>query len=127
MKIKITLKSAEKLLDARNLNKLQSVQKYIDSEVLRLSDPYVPFDTGKLKQSGTLGTVIGSGEVIYNCPYARQNYYNNAGRGRQGTTKYSSHNYKCLRGKLWFERMKADHLDEIRQGMAKIAGGTAEK
>ncbi len=121
MKIKITLKSAEKLLDARNLNKLQSVQKYIDSEVLRLSDPYVPFDTGKLKQSGTLGTVIGSGEVIYNCPYACQNYYNNAGRGKQGTTKSG------LRGKMWFERMKADHLDEIRQGMAKIAGGTAEK
>lgn len=127
MKVTITIKNDDKLLDARNLNKMQSVQKYIDSEVLRLSDPYVPFDTGKLKQSGTLGTVIGSGEVGYNCPYARWNYYNNAGTGKQGTTKYSSHNYKCLRGKLWFERMKADHLDEILDGCTKIAGGKAKK
>lgn len=127
MKIKVTMKNAKALLDERNLNKMQKVQKYVDSEVLRLSDPYVPFDTGKLKQSGTLGTVIGSGEVVYNCPYARWNYYNNAGRGKQGITKLSQHNYKCLRGKLWFERMKADHLDEIRRGIAKISGGTAEK
>lgn len=127
MKIKVTMNNADRLLDDRNLKKMQGVQKYIDSEVLRLSDPYVPFDTGKLKQSGTLGTVIGSGEVIYNCPYARQNYYHNAGRGKQGTTKHSSHNYKCLRGKLWFERMKADHLDQILDGCAKIAGGNSEK
>lgn len=127
MKARVTMKSTKALLDARGLNTMQRVQKYIDSEVLRLSDPYVPFDTGKLKQSGTLGTVIGSGEVVYDCPYGRWNYYNNAGKGKQGTTKYNRHNYKCLRGKLWFERMKADRLDEIRQGCANIAGGIAEK
>lgn len=94
-----------------------NAQKYVDSEALRLSDPYVPMDTGMLKKSGVSGTVIGSGVIEYTAPYARLQYYTNAGRGRQGLTKHNSHNYKCLRGKFWFERMKADHKQEILQGL----------
>lgn len=87
-------------------------QQYVDSEVLRLSDPYVPFDTGYLKKSGTLGTVVGSGQVFYVASYARRQYYN----GRTpGTAK------DPLRGRLWFERMKADHIKDIREGAAKVA------
>lgn len=78
--------------------------------------------TGNLKRSGTLGTVIGSGLVCYKCVYAHRQYYHNAGKGKQGTTKHSSHNYKCLRGKFWFERMKADQGDEIVK-MAKERAG----
>ena len=37
-----------------------SCQKFIDSEVVRLSDPYVPVDSTMLKKSGISGTVIGS-------------------------------------------------------------------
>lgn len=94
----------------------KEAQKYVDSETLRLCDPYVPFRSGKLKESGILGTVIGSGVVEYIAPYAKEQYYNNAGKGTQGTQKHNSHNYKCLRGKFWLERMKADHLDEIEKG-----------
>ena len=86
---------------------MNAAQKVIDSEVLRRSDKYVPFRTGFLKKSGILGTKIGSGEVIYNAPYADKNYYHNAGRGKQGTATGG------LRGKFWFERMKADHLQDI--------------
>lgn len=95
----------------------QEAQKYVDSETLRLCDPYVPMLTGTLKKSGTLGTVIGSGVVEYIAPYAKQQYYTNAGRGKQGTQKHNSHNYKCLRGKFWLERIKADHLEEIEKGV----------
>ena len=98
-------------------------QKYVDSEVLRLCDPYVPMDTGMLKKSGIEGTVLGSGLVEYIAPYARLQYYTNAGRGKQGLTKQNSHNYKCLRGKLWFERMKADHKDEILNGLKHFGKG----
>ena len=98
----------------------RQAQKYVDSETLRLSDPYVPMNTGTLKKSGISGTVLGSGEVVYTAPYARQQYYTNAGKGRQGLAKRNSHNYKCLRGKLWFERMKADHKDEILRGLEKF-------
>lgn len=93
----------------RRGDQFDAVQKMVDSEVLRQSDPYVPMRTGMLKKSGILGTVIGEGVVKYIAPYARQNYCTNAGRGREGTQNGG------LRGKYWFERMKADHKDEIRE------------
>lgn len=120
---KLHLNSNSRMLEDRGLNKMGAVQKVIDSEVLRRSDPYIPMLSGNLKRSGTTGTVIGSGEVKYIAPYARKQYYNNAGRGRQGFTKKNAHNYKCLRGKMWFERMKADHKDDILRAAKEKAGG----
>lgn len=98
-----------------NFNKKQ---KYIDSEVLRRSEPYVPMQTGMLKKSGISGTVIGSGKIEYIAPYGKPQYYTNAGRGREGMN--NTGNKKGLRGKFWFERMKADHKKEILKGVKKI-------
>ncbi len=99
----------------RSESNFENAQKFIDREVLRLSEPYVPFRSGKLKESGTLGTVPGSGVVEYIAPHAREQYYTNAGKGTDGLN--ASHGTKGLRGKLWFERMKADRFDEIRKGV----------
>lgn len=96
-------------------NDFSAAQKFVDSEVLRLSDPYVPMQTGTMKRSGISGTVVGSGEVRYQTPYVRRQYYN----GRSPGTS----NRGPLRGRLWFERMKADHKDEILQGAKGKAGG----
>lgn len=109
----VTVKFSDRFALQRSKNFIE-VQKFIDSETLRKCDPYVPMDTGTLKRSGTLGTVIGSGLVVYNAPYARRQYYTNSGNGR--------HNSSHLRGSYWFERMKADHLDEILAGAKKVAG-----
>ena len=43
---------------------LSKKQEIIDSEVLRLCAPMVPKRTGALERSGTLGTVIGSGDRL---------------------------------------------------------------
>ena len=110
--------------EKQKTSQFNKVQVYIDSEVLRLCDPYVPKDTGMLIKSGILGTVVCSGEVIYIAPYARNQYYNNKGTGKQGVTKKNDHNYKCLRGPFWFERMKADHKKEIFEGAKKIVEGS---
>ncbi len=93
----------------------EQAQKYVDSEVLRHSDPYVPKLSGDLKKSGIEGTVLGSGEVEYTAIYAEQQYYTNAGRGEEGQA--ASGGVRGLRGKFWFERMKADHKDEILRGL----------
>lgn len=85
-------------------------QKFVDSEVLRYCAPLVPFKTGMLQKSGTLGTVIGSGEVCWVAPYAAAQYYRVAG----------THGG---RGPYWFERMKIDHGAAILRGAAAIAGG----
>lgn len=98
--------------------RFEITQKYIDSEVLRLSEPYVPKRSGKLIESGTAGTVIGSGVVEYTAPYAKDQYYTNAGRGTDGLN--AANGNKGMRGKEFFERMKADHKDEIKEGAKKI-------
>lgn len=88
-------------------------QKFVDSEVLRLDAPYMPIRTGALIKSGELGTVVGSGEVNYVAPYAATQYYTTA----------PTRPYDPRRGGMWFERMKADHKDEIVRGAKKLAGG----
>jgi len=61
--------------EAKFNGKMTKAQEYVDSEVLRLCDPYVPLDRGTLKSSATVATKIGSGEVIWNTPYAAKMYY----------------------------------------------------
>ena len=117
MIIKTVFNTLSTVLKNHGLNEGGKVQKTVDSEVLRRSDPYVPMDTGFLKKSGILGTKIGSGEVVYNAVYADKNYYHNAGKGKQGTARGG------LRGRFWFERMKADHLPDIIKTAKDAAGG----
>lgn len=97
---------------APKLNKkLSRAQARVDSEVLRRCAPMIPKRTGALERSGTLGTVIGSGEVKYLAPYARQQYYNTL----------SSRSYDPRRGGLWFERMKLQwQLDILRKAEEEI-------
>lgn len=90
---------------------LTNAQKYVDSEVLRRSQPYIPKDTGALIQSGDISTVIGNGVVTYTTPYANRQYYSKTTRA-----------YDPRRGGQWFERMKADHKGTILDGAIKIAG-----
>lgn len=113
---KLTIHDIEKSISKRGLGNKGLVQMYVDSEVLRLSDPYIPMDTGTLKLSGVRHTIIGSGEVIYRTPYAKKMYYGDGYRF-QGAP---------MRGARWFERMKADRKQDILRGAAKIAGGKAE-
>lgn len=90
-------------------------QKFIDSEVLRLSEPFTPLLTSMLIKSGTLGTDIGSGKVSWIAPYAKWQYY----RGRRPGSQQAG----PLRGRYWFERMKEIHGQKIIKGAKKLAGG----
>lgn len=102
----------DQLLSGRGLSDRGRVQQFIDSEVLRLTAPYIPFKTGTLMNSGTLGTVVGTGEVNYIAPYA----------AKQNQTA-TSRSYDAQRGGQFFERMKIDHRDEILRGAKKLSGG----
>lgn len=116
----------ERILARRGIEEGGKVQKFIDSEVLRLSSPYVPHLMGILDKSGTLATVIGSGEVIWNTPYARYQYYGKVMVGsapKKATNKDLTYHGGGMRGARWFDRMKADHKPAIIAGAALIAGG----
>lgn len=99
----------ETAVAARNAQQARQ-QRFVDSEVLRRCSPRVPKRTGVLERSGTLGTVIGSGEVNYNAPYARFQYYSTA----------ESRSYDPLRGGRWFERMKVAEKEQILEGAMKL-------
>lgn len=87
----------------RRKQEFRNAQEYVDYEVLRRCEPYVPLKTGKLRQSGWSGTKIGSGIVKYTAPYARPRYYK--GKARNGK-----------QGKFWFSRMKSGNKEKILNG-----------
>lgn len=88
-------------------------QMWLDQSVLSLCEPYIPIQSSMLRQSGTLGTEVGSGEVCWIAPYARKQYYSTA----------DTRSYDALCGGHWFERMKADRGAQLIAGVKKIAGG----
>jgi hypothetical protein len=88
-------------------------QMFVDSEVLRLSEPYTPLLTSMLIKSGTLGTDIGSGTVQWIAPYARAQYYSARKPGSQTGP---------LRGPFWFERGKEVWGQKLIAQARRIAG-----
>lgn len=105
----------DKVLRSRGLEKGGEVQKFIDSECLRLCDRKIPKDNGVLIQSGIINTQIGSGKVQWKTPYARRLYYH---------PEYNF-NQSPERGAYWFDRMKTQYKKQILKGAAKVAGGKA--
>lgn len=103
-----------------------SAQEYLDSEVLRDCEPYVPFRTGVLVFSGTLGTKIGSGLVSWTTPYARYQYYGKVmvpspfGGGKILTNRNLKYHGGGKRGAFWFERAKEARLDSWMAGVRAI-------
>jgi hypothetical protein len=89
---------------ATNMNaQMKKAQEKIDSEVLRLTAPFVPLKTGNLQRSGIRNTVLGSGKVTYKTPYSRKLYYSTTFKFRGAPQ----------RGALWFERMKKKNKNII--------------
>lgn len=88
-------------------------QKFLDSEVLRGCEPYIPLRTGTLIKTGILGTDIGSGTVEWLAPYAKAQYYSARPPGRETGQ---------LRGPSWFERWKQSHGRRVIAQARKMAG-----
>lgn len=123
------------------------VQQFIDSECIRLMYDYTPNRNGILNASVRINTVIGEGMLKQYTPYARYQYYGKlyvdpitlkgafysdkyGFWSRPGVAKIPDPggrmlNYSQIKspkaGRLWFERMKADHKENIRKGAIKVA------
>lgn len=104
-KIRLEMDPADRILLKRKLNKNGEGQRFFTHQVRTLSDPYVPFLNGPLKN--TAQELVDRIEYIQ--PYARRQYYENNGTG--------------LRGKEWDKRMWADRGKEIVDATAEYCGG----
>ena len=147
---KVRFKEVEQLLAEHGLNDSGEVQKFIDNEVMRQSLPYMPNMNGVLQNAMMSQTVIGSGEIRQNTPYARYQYYGvlfvdpttlkgsfydaRTGRhwSRKGVAKIPDPNGRMLNyntsknalaGSHWFDRAMKDHGESIGRAAARLAKG----
>lgn len=82
--------------------RIDGVQARLDAQVLKDSNYYCPMDTGILQKSAVIHSVLGSGLLIWQTPYAREQYYND------GYTHKHSRNPNAT--SRWFESAKARRL-----------------
>lgn len=116
MNIKVNIPTA-KILKNMGLGGSNLVRKYIASEVRRLSDPYVPFQQGILKNTTTISS--DGRELVYSAPYAHYQYYGEAMAGR-APKKYTGEalTYSgANRGKEWDKRMLADKRNDLERSV----------
>ena len=104
---------ANKVLKSRGLEEGGRVQKYIDTECLRLTNEKMPKRDNILISSGINNTVIGNGEIRYMTPYARRLYY------------HPEYNFSQApeRGAYAFERIKQQYKEQILSGAKRVSGG----
>lgn len=105
VKVNIDIDPADKIKLKRNLNKNGKAQQFLSTEIRRVSDPYVPFRKGSLKNTA----VARKESIEYVQPYAKKQWYENKGKG--------------LRGKMWVTRAWADKGKQILKAVASFVGG----
>lgn len=135
---RLDLKSTDLILKDRGLEDMGRVQKFIDSEVPRRMSPYMPMLSGYMADKAyKFGPPIGTGIVEYVGPYMRFQYYGKlmvssitgSAWAKHGEMKVLTdidlqHNKSKhpMAGPFAFDRMKADHKDDILNGARKLAG-----
>ena len=79
-------------------------QMVLDTQVLKDSNNYAPRDTGNLVNSSIRATNPGTGQIVWDTPYARKLYYN-------PQYNFSKDKNPQAQG-LWFEAAKSRHFKE---------------
>lgn len=110
-------------------------EKYMAQRVKAYCDPYVPFQTGHLKNSAE----VGANYVKYLGPYARFQYggrvmvgirsgspWARRGEKKVLTNRSLSYHGGGQRGAKWDKRMMAQRGGELRRDVANFVGGTAK-
>lgn len=92
--------------------RIKQAQAFLDSEVIRQSNPLIPFIQGMLANT----VVIESpGRIVYVQPYARRMYY---GDSYNFTTTFHPN-----AGARWTDRAKAAHMADWKSGVESILKG----
>ena len=111
----------EALLSLFGLQDHGPVQQAIDLAVIRYMVPYWAYETGTLANSAYTDSDIGSGEIVYDTPYASVMYYGVSKKG-DPINYHLDHNPQA--GAYPFERMVADHYEDILEEARNVAGNS---
>ena len=147
LRVNIQFNGGQDFLQKCHLEKGGLVQQTIDKAVIDWDLQYCPWETGSLAKGAYTATVPGSGRVVYSGPYARYLYYgqvygpnipmfdDNSGEPTRffsppdqkkhptGKALQYSTDVNPMAGPFWFERMKADHTQDIVREAQAVAGG----
>lgn len=138
VKVKVDINPAQ-ILASRGLGSSHAAQYYLASEMVRLSDPYVPFRQGTLKNSAAIAR--DGSAITYPGPYAHYQYVGRvmgpnipiikggqlAGFFSRGPKRYTGASLQYhgapMRGPQWDKRMLADKSEELIKSLANYVGG----
>ena len=129
MKVEFNISTAETIKRNHGLQPEGPVQKLVDSETMRYMSDYMPRrQAGELEHMMVMATVIGSGQIDTPGPYAHCLHegilYVSPTTGSSWAKKNEikiptdrelTYAGAPMRGKKWFDRMNADHKDDILQ------------
>ena len=96
-------------------------QTWLDNAIAVSTIDYVPYKDGGLSNSVFDSSDFGSGELIYNTPYAHWHYVKDNPPGTRQVTRPFNHRKlpHHLAGHDWFGRSKEDNLQKWINGMQK--------
>ncbi|SEU18456.1 minor capsid protein [Enterocloster clostridioformis] len=134
MKVEFNISTAETIKRNHGLQPGGSVQKLVDGECMRYMGDYMPRrQAGELQHMMVMATVIGSGQIDIPGPYA---HYLHEGilyvSPTTGSAWAKKNEIKIptdqeltyagapMRGKKFFDRMKADHKDDILRAAREL-------
>lgn len=127
MKLHFEIKDKDTIIRNHGMQVGGPVQKLVDSECMRYMGDYMPRrQAGELEHLMVNATVIGSGQIDTPGPYAHYLHegilYVSPTTGsawakkneiKVPTDRTLTYAGAPMRGKKWFDRMKADHKDDI--------------
>ena len=139
--VKLDVSNVEKILKSHGLEKGGRVQEFFTSEVMRMSDPYVPYGSGPLKNTARMADTKDG--IVYIQPYSRVHWYGKlmvdpvSKKGAFFNPEYgfwsrphvkkelSDHDMQYqgapLRGSKWVERSWIDNKDDIIRATEEYA------
>ncbi len=133
MNVVVNIDDAGKMLRKRGLEINGKVQRFFTNECAKHMDPYIPMQSGILKNT----RVIKPNRVTYIMPYSQFHYYGMLMIGITSRSAYAmqgerkevtdvelKHHGAPKRGPFWDRRMWSDKKFTIVNSTAKFAGGT---
>lgn len=140
MKLESHIPSSKALIEKHGLQQGGAVQKLIDSETMRYMSDYMPRrQVGALEHAMLMSTVVGSGEINIPVKYAHYLHegvlYVSPTTGsawakrdeiKVPTDRELTYAGAPMRGKKFFDRMKADNKTDILEAAQAMVdkGGT---
>lgn len=99
--MRINVQFDTKTTNAKIQAKVKKCQMVLDAQALKDSNYYCPLDTGMLQKSGITNTVIGKGQLVWNTPYAKEQYYGKPNKSHQRNPNATM---------KWFEVAKSKNI-----------------